>query len=132
MGGPSAGRGGGGYGRGSGGGGRGYSGGRPDPPLLNAWISRAASADELLNLFAEHGEFMDAMHHGNLWNKLGKQLKGQHSPSASSQLHDLAASTTPKIGTLSQAQQLANIAGGAASAGLEGCLLYTSPSPRDS
>ena len=48
---------------------------RLDAPLLNSRISNAPSADALLELFAQHGAQMDAMHFGNLWNKLGRHVR---------------------------------------------------------
>ena len=50
---------------------------RIDAPLLNARLSKAQDADELLGLFARHGWQMDGMHYGNLWNtKLTSSPRG--------------------------------------------------------
>ena len=96
----------------------GSSSGRVDAPLLNSWLSKATSADALLRLFAEHGSSMDSFHFGNLWNKLGKQLKSWSSQRVdASKLDELATTTATQIGKCG-AQQLANIAAGAANVGL--------------
>merc|ERR1719424_1964584 len=91
----------------------------PEPPLLNAWISKAQSARALLQLHAQHGERMDAMHLGNLWNKLGRHLKWQ---TASGEMGDslagLAAATQAQLEAhgCRRPDILANIAHGAAQA----------------
>ena len=91
----------------------------PEPPLLNAWISKAQSARALLQLHAQHGERMDAMHLGNLWNKLGRHLKWQ---TASGEMGDslagLAAATQSQLEAhgCHRPDILANIAHGAAQA----------------
>ncbi|EOD22665.1 hypothetical protein EMIHUDRAFT_240006 [Emiliania huxleyi CCMP1516] len=91
----------------------------PEPPLLNAWISKAQSARALLQLHAQHGERMDAMHLGNLWNKLGRHLKWQ---TASGEMGDslagLAAATQSQLEAhvCRRPDILANIAHGAAQA----------------
>ena len=102
-------------------GGRGADG-RVDAPLLNSWLSKATSTDALLLIFTEHGQGMDAMHMGNLWNKLSKHLKVLPSRTAWVQSHTevlekLVADTVTRSDACG-AQQLANIAQAAAHVGL--------------
>jgi len=92
---------------------------RLDAPLLNSRISNAPSADALLELFAQHGAQMDAMHHGNLWNKLGRHVRQQHAsrklpPARAEPLLAATLAHAPNCG----AQPIANIAGGVAHVGV--------------
>ena len=91
----------------------------PEPPLLNAWISKADSAHALLRLHLEHGARMDAMHLGNMWNKLGRQSKW-HKPQKETTegINRLALATTALLEAQScrRPDVLANIAHGAAQA----------------
>ena len=108
-------------GKGGKGGGKGGGTSWPEPPLLNAWISNAQSTHALLTLHEEHGERMDSMHLGNLWNKLGRQLKWQPaSPEMSGTLTRLAEATQAQLECQScrRPDILANIAHGAAQASL--------------
>ena len=82
-------------------------------------ISNAPSADALLELFAQHGAQMDAMHHGNLWNKLGRHVRQQHAsrklpPARADPLLSATLAHAPNCG----AQPIANIAGGVAHVGV--------------
>ena len=86
---------------------------RVDAPLLNSWISRAAGARALLQLHSDYGSSMDAMHSGNLWNKLGRQAK-HLPPSSASAISKLADSTCGLIASCSRADVVANVAHGAA------------------
>ena len=93
----------------------------PEPPLLNAWISKADSAHALLRLHLEHGARMDAMHLGNMWNKLGRQLKwqtGKPQKETTEGINRLALATTALLEAQScrRPDVLANIAHGAAQA----------------
>jgi predicted nicotinamide N-methyase len=88
----------------------------PDAPLLNSWISRAAGARALLQLHSEHGASMDAMHIGNLWNKLGRQTK-HLAPTSASAVVRLADATCNLVASCSRADVLANVAHGAAQVG---------------
>ena len=99
---------------------------RIDAPLLNARLSKAQDADELLGLFARHGWQMDGMHYGNLWNKLGRQLRESSGRQAwvarhASTLKRLVSATTSHLRTCG-AQPLANVAHGAAHVGLPAAL----------
>ena len=99
---------------------------RIDAPLLNSRLSKAQDADELLELFERHGWQMDGMHYGNLWNKLGRQLRESTTRQQWVQQHDaalskLVSSTSEHLPSCG-AQPLANIAHGAAHVGLPGAL----------
>lgn len=68
---------------------------------------------------------MDAMHLGNLWNKLGRSSKAQHygatvPASRAADLLDLVSSTQARLHDCRRPDVLANIAHGAANVGLEG------------
>lgn len=100
---------------------------RVDAPLLNRWLSLAATAEALLGLFDEHGWQMDGMHYGNLWNKLGRHLRehaqrGQWLAQHRTRMDRLADATSATLsaGGRLQAQPVANIAHGAAHAGIGG------------
>ena len=126
---------------------------RIDAPLLNARLSKAQDASELLDLFDRHGwqvrsarphplprkrlaltpacatAQMDGMHYGNLWNKLGRQLRESSSRQEWVAQHDaplerLVSATTAHLRTCG-AQPLANIAHGAAHIGLPPALAGT-------
>ena len=127
---------------------------RIDAPLLNARLSKAQNSDELLDLFDRHGWQaaaaplpaaahtrqrlsnsvaraphclqMDGMHYGNLWNKLGRQLRETAARQAwvaqhAATLQRLVSATTGHLRTCG-AQPLANIAHGAAHVGLPAAL----------
>ena len=109
---------------------------RIDAPLLNARLSKAQDADELLGLFARHGWQMDGMHYGNLWNKLGRQLRESSGRQAwvarhASTLKRLVSATTSHLRTCG-AQPLANVAHGAAHVGNPNPNLNPDPSPSPS
>lgn len=93
---------------------------RIDAPLLNRRISDSLTPDALLAIHDLHGWQMDALHHGNLWNKLGKARRGESSNWTASSRASLerlvraSVSITESFG----AQQLANVAHGAALAGI--------------
>ena len=84
-----------------------------DAPLLNSWISRASGARALLQLHSEHGSSMDAMHFGNLWNKLGRFAR-HLTPANATEVSQLADATHAHVAACSRADVLANIAHGAA------------------
>lgn len=100
---------------------------RIDAPLLNRRISLAPTAEALLALHDEHGWQMDALHHGNLWNKLGKSAREATSRGAvvdwvgasKEPLERLVRASATLLSSY-HAQQLANVAHGAALAGISG------------
>jgi hypothetical protein len=97
---------------------------RIDAPLLNRRISDALTPDALLALHDAHGWQMDAMHYGNLWNKLGKARRSLDlsessgwTASSRASLERLVRASVFIIASFG-AQQLANVAHGAALAGV--------------
>jgi len=112
---------------------------RIDAPLLNRHISQAPGPDALLALHDAHGWQMDSMHHGNLWNKLGKSRRSAVSggapawtASCTASLERLVHASVSVVDTYGP-QQLANVAHGAALAGVSGTAvhaLYSSLSAR--
>jgi len=90
------------------------AGGQLNGAQLNARISRARDADELLALFAAHSASIDHIHAANLWNKLGKQRIERRQEE---QLERLVQRTVDLVLSCN-ARALANIAHGVAKCGL--------------
>ncbi len=97
---------------------------RIDAPLLNARISKAASADDILALHEAHADHFDAWHAGNAYHKLGRHVRAVAPPDAARwrvtnapRITALAATAHGRL-TECGPQQLANIAQGAAHAGI--------------
>lgn len=100
------------------------SGWRVDAPLLNRYISQAPSTSAILELHQAHGWQMDAMHYGNLWNKLGKARRSAAGGAAADgmcagSLDELVEASIAHVDAYGP-QQLANIAHGAALAAVSG------------
>merc|ERR1719446_1788111 len=104
---------------------------RVHPPLLNSWLSQATTRDELMDLFAVHGQWFDKVHYANLWNKLGRHLRKHHGRADwlqinVSRMEELLIATT-EYTPQCDARGIANIAHGAVFArGPNAKLLYDS------
>ena len=96
------------------------AGGQLNGAQLNAHISRARDADELLALFAAHSARIDHIHAANLWNKLGKQrIERRHE----GRLEQLVQRTLDLVSSC-RARELANVSHGVAKCGLQARVVH--------